>query len=105
MEKEGVEKEGVEVAPTKPAAAATVEVAVADKMVVEKAGDAPKAPSGIEEERTVEVAVGEEVAVAPALMVAVLVQEMEMTQEQIIQKWCMQGCNHFPVLPPRTSKK
>jgi hypothetical protein len=85
-----VEKEGdaleAEVAPTESTEAATVELEV----VVEKEGDTPEAPSGIKGERTVEVVVAEEVAVAPALVVAVLMQEMELTQEQILQEWVMQ---------------
>jgi hypothetical protein len=70
----GIEGERMEVAPTKPTRAATV--AVADKEVVEKEGDAPEAPSGIKGERVVEMAVVEEVAVAPALVVVVWMQEV-----------------------------
>ncbi len=87
----GIEGERVQVAPTKPTTAATVEVmvAVADEVAVEKARDAPEAPSSIEEERRVEVTVVEEVTLAPAEMAAVLTQEMELTQEQIVHE-CIQ---------------
>jgi hypothetical protein len=57
----GIEEETMVVAPTKPAAAATVEVV--GKVVAEKKGDAPEAPSSIEEEST-KVAVVEVVAVS-----------------------------------------
>jgi hypothetical protein len=60
----------MESVPTKPTGAATVEVALADDVVVEKEGDAPDAPLAIKGERTVEVAVVEELAVAPALVAA-----------------------------------
>ncbi len=82
----GIKGERVEAAPTDHAAAATVEEVVADKVAVEKARDAPEGPSGIKEERTVDMAVVEEVALAPALVASVLMQEMELTQEQIVQQ-------------------
>jgi hypothetical protein len=43
----GIEEERVEVAPTEPTGAATME----DEVVVEKEGDAPEEPLGIKEER------------------------------------------------------
>jgi hypothetical protein len=107
----GIEGERVEVAPTKPSAAATMELAEADEVLVEKAGDAAEAPSGIKEERMVEVVVAKEVALAPSLMAAVLTQETELTQEQIlqqrIQEWVVVGHarqHSLPLLPPKTSK-
>jgi hypothetical protein len=81
----GVRAETVEATPTKPTAAATVEV------VVEKARDAPEEPSAIKDKIMVEVAVAEEVALAPALVVAMLMhQETELTQEKILQEWVVQ---------------
>jgi hypothetical protein len=59
----------------------------------------------------VEVVVAKEVALAPSLMAAVLTQETELTQEQIlqqrIQEWVVVGHarqHSLPLLPPKTSK-